>query len=237
MALFYSHVNSPVNQAVSGGIWRQKGEFVSLELTEIPVEGYERVVHFVDTRAGLNSYISVHDTTLGPALGGMRMWPYATETEALEDANRLGTLGAAAMMFGSMERALELAVAYTSERQAFGVPIASFQALQHRAADMFIKTESTRSSVFRAAWAEENAPQEASYLCSVAKAWAGPAGRFVCGQAIQLHGGVGFTWEYDLHIYLKRVKTLELFYGSTRSQVEATLAGSAEYQSARGGSA
>jgi alkylation response protein AidB-like acyl-CoA dehydrogenase len=154
----------------------------------------------------------------------------AAAASLLADANRLGSLGAAAMMLGAMERSLELAVEYTSEREAFGVPIASFQALQHRAADMFIKTESTRSSVFRAAWAEENASADAAYLVSVAKAWAGPAGRFVCGQAIQLHGGVGFTWEYDLHIHLKRVKTLEIFHGSTRSQVEATLAASAEYR-------
>ena len=151
----------------------------------------------------------------------------------LADANRLGALGAGAMMLGAMERTLELSVEYTSEREAFGVPIGSFQALQHRAADMFVKTESTRSSVFRAAWAEQDSPDEAAYLCSVAKAWAGPAARFVCGQAIQLHGGVGFTWEYDLHVYLKRVKTLELFYGSTRSQVEQVLQRSTEYEAGR----
>jgi alkylation response protein AidB-like acyl-CoA dehydrogenase len=156
----------------------------------------------------------------------------AEASRLLEDADRLGALGAAAMMLGSMERSLELAVEYTSEREAFGVPIGSFQALQHRAADMFIKTESTRSSVFRAAWAEDHAKDEAAYLTAVAKAYAGPAGRFVCGQAIQLHGGVGFTWEYDVHIHLKRVKTLELFHGSTRLQVEKTLEQSAEYQAA-----
>ena len=83
--------------------------------------------------------------------------------------------------------------------------------------------ESTRSAVFRAAWAEEHSPEEAAYLVAIAKAWAGPAGREVCGQAIQLHGGVGFTWEYDPHIFLKRIKTLEQSHGSTRSQLEAAL--------------
>jgi alkylation response protein AidB-like acyl-CoA dehydrogenase len=141
----------------------------------------------------------------------------------LDDATRLGALGAAAQMFGLMERALEIAVAYTSERHAFGAPIGSFQALQHRCADMLLQTESTRSASFRAAWAEENEPAEAPYLVSVAKAWAGPAGRFVCGQAIQLLGGVGFTWEYDPHILLKRVKTLETFHGSTRWHTENAL--------------
>jgi alkylation response protein AidB-like acyl-CoA dehydrogenase len=147
--------------------------------------------------------------------------------ELLAEADRLGALGAAAILLGLMERSLELAVAYTAEREAFGVPIGSFQALQHRCADMLLQTESTRSAVFRAAWAEQAAPQEAAYLAAVAKAWAGPAARFVCGQSIQLHGGVGFTWEYDPHIYLKRAKTLEQFHGATRSQLEAVLARSA----------
>ncbi len=69
----------------------------------------------------------------------------------------------------------------------------------------------------------DHQPGEASRLVAVAKAYAGDAGRFVCGEGIQLHGGVGFTWEYDLHIFYKRAKTLEQFYGSTRSQLEAVL--------------
>jgi alkylation response protein AidB-like acyl-CoA dehydrogenase len=142
----------------------------------------------------------------------------------LSDSERLGALGASASMFGLMERALELTVAYTMERQAFGSPIAGFQSLQHRCADMLLQTESTRSAVFRAAWAEEAGSADAPYLIAVAKAWAGSAGRFVCGQAIQLHGGVGFTWEYDPHIYLKRIKTLETFYGSTAHQLDVALA-------------
>jgi alkylation response protein AidB-like acyl-CoA dehydrogenase len=154
----------------------------------------------------------------------------AFAVELLAEADRLGALGASALMLGLMERALELAVAYTSERQAFGVPIGSFQALQHRCADMLLQVESTRSAVFRAAWAEEHEPAEAAYLVAVAKAWAGPAGSFVCGQSIQLHGGVGFTWEYDPHILLKRVKTLEQFYGSTRLQLETALAHAPELE-------
>lgn len=141
----------------------------------------------------------------------------------LDDAARLGSIGAAAQMFGLMERCLELTVAYVGEREAFGAPIGSFQVLQHRCADMLLQTESTRSAVFRAACAEEQSPETAADLAAVAKAWAGPAGRFVCGQTIQLHGGVGFTWEYDPHIFLKRLKTLETFYGSTTSQLDRVL--------------
>ena len=143
--------------------------------------------------------------------------------QILEATARLGSLGAAAMMLGCMESALESSVKYTTEREAFGVPIGSFQGLQHRAADMLIKTESTRATVFRAAWAVENGEADAGYLVSVAKAWAGPAGRFVCGQSIQLHGGVGYTWEYDLHMWFKRIKTMEQFHGSTRAHTENVL--------------
>jgi alkylation response protein AidB-like acyl-CoA dehydrogenase len=141
----------------------------------------------------------------------------------LAEVDRIAAVGAAANLLGLMERALELSVAYTLEREAFGTVIATFQALQHRCADMLIKTESTRSAVFRAAWAADADPGSLPYLAAVAKAWAGDAGRFVCGEALQLHGGVGYTWEYDPHIYLKRVKTLEQFYGPTRDQIEEAL--------------
>lgn len=143
--------------------------------------------------------------------------------ELLGESDMLAAIGASALMLGLMERSLELAVEYTMQREAFGAPIASFQVLQHRCADALLQTESTRSAVFRAAWSADVQPEEAPYLAAVAKAWAGPAARYVCGQAIQLHGGVGFTWEYDPHVYLKRAKTLEQFYGSTRSQLEAAL--------------
>jgi alkylation response protein AidB-like acyl-CoA dehydrogenase len=143
--------------------------------------------------------------------------------QAIGEVDRLGALGASALLLGLMERALELTVAYTLERQAFGAPIASFQALQHRAADMLLQTESARAAVYRAAFAAESGASDAAYLIAVAKAWAGPAARLVCGEAIQMHGGVGFTWEYDPHVYLKRTKTLEQFYGSTRAQLERAL--------------
>ncbi len=142
---------------------------------------------------------------------------------ALDEVRRLGSLGAAATLLGLMDRSLEITLAYMAEREAFGAPLASFQALQHRAADMLMKTETTRSAVFRAAWASDEGEPDAAFLVAVAKAWAGDAARRVCGEAIQMHGGVGYTWEYDPHVYLKRVKTLESFHGSTRAQIEAAL--------------
>jgi alkylation response protein AidB-like acyl-CoA dehydrogenase len=143
--------------------------------------------------------------------------------QILADVDRLAALGGAAQLLGVMERCLEMTLDYTKERQAFGVPIASFQALQHRCADMLARTEGARSATYRAAWATDHEPEAAAYLTAVAKAWSGPAARHVCGETIQMHGGVGFTWEYDPHIFLKRAHTLEAFYGGTRSQLDAVL--------------
>ncbi len=147
----------------------------------------------------------------------------ADAERVLTQTRRVGSLAAAACLLGLMERALEISLEYLKVRETFGAPIGSHQALQHRAADMLLRTESSRSAVYRAAWAMDAAPETAALLVASAKAYAGDAARFVCGQAIQLHGGVGFTWEYDPHIYYKRSKTLEQSYGSTRQQLEAAL--------------
>lgn len=147
----------------------------------------------------------------------------AATTQCLEAVDRLAALGAAALMLGLMERSLELSVAYLKDRKAFGVPIGSFQALQHRAAEMLLRVESSRSAVYRAAWAFDHDPGSAPLLAATAKAYCGDSARTVCGETIQIFGGVGYTWEYDPHVYWKRVKTLEQFYGSTRCQLEAVL--------------
>ncbi len=89
---------------------------------------------------------------------------------------------------------------------------------------MLLKTESSRAVVYRAAWCVDEEPETAPLLVATAKAFSGQASRYVCGEAIQMHGGVGFTWEYDPHIYYKRTKTLEQFYGATGEQLEAVLA-------------
>jgi alkylation response protein AidB-like acyl-CoA dehydrogenase len=141
----------------------------------------------------------------------------------LDRADQLGSIGAAAMLLGLMSRSLEMTLEYVQTRQAFKKPIGAFQALQHRMADMLLKTESTRSAVYRAAWCWDTRAPEAALTASVAKAYAGDAARLVCGEAIQMHGGIGFTWELDLHFYFKRAKTLEQHYGSTEEQIERAL--------------
>jgi alkylation response protein AidB-like acyl-CoA dehydrogenase len=136
----------------------------------------------------------------------------------------LAAVGAGAMMLGIMSRCLELTLEYVQTRQAFKRPIGAFQALQHRLADMLLKTESTRSAVYRAAWCLDTDDADAALACATAKAYAGDAARQVCGEAIQMHGGIGFTWELDLHFYFKRAKTLEQHFGSTEVQLEKALA-------------
>jgi alkylation response protein AidB-like acyl-CoA dehydrogenase len=142
----------------------------------------------------------------------------------LERSDRLAAVSASAMLLGIMNRAMEMTLAYVQTRQAFKRPIGSFQALQHRLADMLLKTESTRSAVYRAAWCYDTNDRDAPLACAAAKAYAGDAARLVCGESIQMHGGIGFTWELDLHFYFKRAKTLEQFYGSTEVQLEQALA-------------
>ena len=140
-------------------------------------------------------------------------------TSLLERTDRLGAVAAGAMLLGLMTRCLEMTLEYVGTRQAFKKPIGSFQALQHRLADMLLRTESTRSAVYRAAWCLDANDADAPLACAAAKAYAGDAARLVCGEAIQMHGGIGFTWELDLHFYFKRAKTLEQFYGSTETQL------------------
>ena len=142
----------------------------------------------------------------------------------LDRVDRLGAVGASAMLLGIMQRCLEMTLGYVNTRAAFSRPIGAFQALQHRLANMLLRVESTRSAVYRAAWCLDAGDADAPLACATAKAYAGDAARLVCGETIQMHGGIGFTWELDVHLFFKRAKTLEQFYGSTEEQLERALA-------------
>ena len=112
----------------------------------------------------------------------------------------------AAELVGGMQRTLDLTVEYAKTRKQFGKPIGMFQAVQHQCADMYLETESSRSAVYYAGWAlEENAP-DASTAVSIAKMYSSDAARTVGNRGIQIHGGMGFTWENDLHLYYRRAK-------------------------------
>ncbi|MGH2784555.1 MAG: acyl-CoA dehydrogenase family protein [Actinomycetota bacterium] len=123
-------------------------------------------------------------------------------------------VGLASEMLGGAERVVELSVAYAKEREQFDRPIGSFQAVKHRAADMLLDVESLRNAVSFAAWAIERDHPDASIAASMAKAYACDAYRRVASSGIQVHGGIGFTWEHDMHLYFKRAKASEVAFGS-----------------------
>ena len=101
---------------------------------------------------------------------------------------------------------MEMAVDYAKERKQFGRPIGAYQAVSHRCAQMLLETEGARSAAYYAAWAADNEPETAPLAASMAKAYASDAGTRVTGASLQVHGGIGFTWEHDLHLFLKRAQ-------------------------------
>ena len=132
---------------------------------------------------------------------------------AFEFLLQRGAVSAAAEMLGAARRCLDMAVDYAKVREQFGQPIGSFQAIRHKCAEMLLDVENSFSAVYYAAWALANDAEDGPLAASVAKAYVSDASRKVCGDAIQVHGGIGFTWEYDLHLYFKRAKALEPLYG------------------------
>jgi alkylation response protein AidB-like acyl-CoA dehydrogenase len=135
------------------------------------------------------------------------------DSSGLAGALNVATAALCAEMTGGMQRTLELTVAYAKTRKQFGKPIGIFQAVQHLCADMYLETESSRSATYYAAWAlEENVPDAAAAV-SVAKIYASDASRNVGNHGIQVHGGMGFTWENDIHLYYRRAKASETMLG------------------------
>lgn len=128
-------------------------------------------------------------------------------------AIEIATLGIAAELVGGMQRVLDQTVEYAKTRKQFGKPIGQFQAVQHQCADMFLWTETARSAVYYAAWALEEGAVDASTAVSIAKMYASDAARETGNRAIQIHGGMGFTWENDVHLHYRRFKASETAFG------------------------
>ncbi|HET8564895.1 MAG TPA: acyl-CoA dehydrogenase [Solirubrobacterales bacterium] len=122
----------------------------------------------------------------------------------------------AAESTGVAQRALDMSVAYAKDRQQFGRPIGAYQAVSHRCAQMLLETENSRSAVYGAAWAADAEPESLPLAACMAKAYASDAGWRVPDAAIQTHGGIGFTWEHDLHFFLKRGRANAASFGDAR---------------------
>jgi alkylation response protein AidB-like acyl-CoA dehydrogenase len=126
----------------------------------------------------------------------------------------------AAELTGIAQRAMEMAVDYAKEREQFGRPIGSYQAVSHRCAQMLLDTEEARSLTYYAGWAADAEPESLRLAASMAKARASDAAWRVTASALQVLGGIGFTWEHDLHFLLKRAKATAELVGTTRQHRE-----------------
>jgi alkylation response protein AidB-like acyl-CoA dehydrogenase len=144
----------------------------------------------------------------GRALGG---------AEAVADLVDRAAVGTAAQLLGGAVAMLELATEYAKTREQFGRPIGSFQAVKHHCADMVVDVECMRSVLWWAAWSVQEGEPDASIAASSAKAWCADAGLRVIETALQVFGGIGFTWEHDAHLYLKRAQLDASTFGGART--------------------
>lgn len=131
-------------------------------------------------------------------------------------ADRIAVL-VAAELTGVAQRALEMTVDYVGQREQFGQPVGAFQAVAHRCAQMLLDVEKARSLTYYAAWTADHEPESAPLAASMAASCAAEAGWRVTTSAVQAHGGIGFTWEHDLHFFLKRAKVDAQLFGTVRS--------------------
>ena len=144
------------------------------------------------------------DAVMGPP---DKAWPQ------LKRALDWATAALCAEMVGGVQKVLEDSTEYAKTRQQFGKPIGIYQAVSHKIADMLVLSESGRSATYYAAWAVDADAPDRSLAASMAKAYVSDAYRKVAGDGIQVHGGIGFTWEHDMHLYFKRAKSSEVTLG------------------------
>ncbi|WP_334144743.1 acyl-CoA dehydrogenase family protein [Rhabdothermincola sp.] len=210
---------SPVRAEPTGEGWVLAGRTepaVYAPSADVAVVRSEDAVFAVDLRAGGRPAAEpamdrtrevgwlVFDGTPAVRLGGV---------DALERFCDLGATAYSAELLGLASRSLELAVAYAKDREQFGRPIGSFQAVKHRCADMLVDVEGMRSSAYWAAWCVAADDPDRSIAASTAKTWCSDAARRVTASALQVHGGIGFTWESDVHLFLKRSQLDERAFG------------------------
>jgi alkylation response protein AidB-like acyl-CoA dehydrogenase len=143
---------------------------------------------------------------------------------ALQDAADRYTVAICAMLVGAADRAVELSTEHGNEREQYGQPVGKFQAVKHRIADMWMEMQSARSLVYYAAWALDGEEPDAVRSVSAVKAYAADRLHRVFGDDIWNHGGMGFTWDHDGHIYLKQAKAWRNFLGSPEDHQDRLIA-------------
>jgi alkylation response protein AidB-like acyl-CoA dehydrogenase len=156
----------------------------------------------IDATRGLGD-VGLHDVEVVAARAG----------ETWERAWQVGRVVLAAEALGTASRALELGVDYAKQRHAFGRPIGSYQAVKHALVDVYVQVEQLRSLVWWAAWAADDSPDELPLAAAAAKAAGAVTAELAAETLIQVHGGIGFTWEHDAHLYWRRAKVDRFLLG------------------------
>jgi len=177
----------------------------------VPDAGGADVVVLIDAAAGSASLVEGDAVEAVDAIDATRRHGRVSAGgEALEgDAEAAldrALVAVAAELVGVSQRALDMTLDFVKERKQFGVPVGSFQAVQHRAAQMLLDVEGGRSATYFAAWTADAEPDRLPVAAAMAKAWTSDGARNATGGAIQLHGGIGFTWEADVHWWYKRAQ-------------------------------
>jgi alkylation response protein AidB-like acyl-CoA dehydrogenase len=190
---------------------------ISLFLLPADTAGVSRQWLPTMDQARKQASVQLHQVSLGAdALMGEAGQAWSALAKVID----LAAVALAAEQVGGSQRLLDMTVDYTGQRVQFGRTIASFQAVKHKAADMMMKTEVARSAVYYAACVAQEALEdgplanELAEAASVAKSYCSDAYFAIAGDSLQLFGGVGFTWEYDVHLYFKRAKSSEHLLGN-----------------------
>ena len=228
-----------VKAEAAGGNWRLSGklEFVPYgplavaALVEAALPDTKRALFVVPTNAAgiqwldleaMDRTARLYEMTLSNvSVGGTAsVFGNADAGPAIDTLLGEWRAALAAESLGVAEKMTELSVAYVKERVQFGKPVGSNQAVKVRIAEMGAVIDRLRSAVYYAAWAIDSNVPERKVAIAMAKAAASAPGAFLGSQAIHVHGGIGFTWEYDLHLYFKRIKSNELLLGDTSASLQ-----------------
>lgn len=143
--------------------------------------------------------------------------------DAIAHAHTMGRLALAGEQAGGSRRVLEMAVAYAKTREQFGKPIGSYQAIKHKLADMLVGVECAESAAYEAAWVQDAKSADAALAVDIAKAFCSETYSKCAADNIQIHGGIGFTWEHPAHLYFRKARSTELLLGTARDHRERVI--------------
>jgi alkylation response protein AidB-like acyl-CoA dehydrogenase len=165
------------------------------------------------TGADVTPLVALDPTSRLAEVAGGERTVLSQDPAVLDRVRDVALVAAAAVQVGTMQRALDDTVAYSKEREQFGRPIGSFQALKHRMADMLVRLEMSRSALLAASWALTEESGDASERAAVAASYCSESLTHVAGEMVQLHGGIAITWEHDAHLVFKRAHLLGTLFG------------------------